>query len=267
VLKIGTATAAAGAARTTLSVVVCGTFVLMLAGGLAGLVLRLKPRALATFVHVTFRGNLAYIGLPVIYFAFSGTEYEAEAESVAALTLGIIVVLYNVVAVLIHLLSTHRVNMDALKRVFIKLLGNPLLLACVVGLVWNHWFNANGVAMPVLLHRTLSMLGQFALPMALLCVGGALATTPVREIASGALVSAGIKTMLGPAAGFVFARLLGAGPMETGVACLLLGAPTAVASFVLTEQLDGKPQLAAAAIVVSTLLSAATFAVTIAFIR
>jgi predicted permease len=266
-MKIGTATAAAGAARSTLAVVVCGTLFLMLVGWLTGLALRLEPRSLATFVHVSFRGNLAYIGLPVIYFAFAGSQFEDEAESVAALTLGIIVVLYNIVAVFIHLLSTHKVSWGALKRVFIKLLTNPLLIACFLGLSWNHWGNSNGVEFPVVVRRTLQMLGQFALPMALLCVGGALATTPVKAIASGALVSAVLKTVAGPLAGFGVARLLGAGVMETGIACLLLGAPTAVASFVLTEQLDGRPQLAAAAIVVSTMVSAATFAVTIAFIH
>jgi len=40
-----------------------------------------------------------------------------------------------------------------------------------------------------------------------------------------------------------------------------------VASYVLAEQLDGEPPLAAGAIVVSTLLSAVTLSVVIAWIR
>jgi len=266
-LKIGTATDSGGAAGTTIMIMLYGTFLLMAASALIGWRMKLNPRELATFVHVSFRGNLAYLGLPIIYFAFSGSEYADRAESVAAITLGILVVVYNVAAVLIHLLSTHRVTISAMKPVFIKLITNPLLLSCGAGLAWNHWAHLNGVEIPVVAFRTLSMLGQFALPMALLCVGSALVTTPVRDIAAGAIVSAVIKTGAGPLAAILFSRILGAGVMETGIACILLGAPTAIASYVLTEQLDGKPSLAAATIVMSTLICSVTFSIIIACIH
>jgi len=267
VLKIGTATNAGAGAKSTVPIVLGGTLFLMLVSWLSGILFKFEPRKLATFVHVSFRGNLAYIGLPVISFAFAGTAYSKNAESVAALTLGAIVVFYNIVAVMIHLLSVHRVTVSALKPVFVKLATNPLMLACFIGMGWNHFMHANGVEIPVMAFRTMTMLGQFALPMALICVGCALVTTPVHDIASGALLSAVLKTVAGPLAGLVIARMLGAGPMETGIACLLLGAPTAVASYVLTEQLDGKPSLAAAAIVTSTLVSAVTFSIIIAGIH
>jgi malate permease and related proteins len=266
-LKIGTATSVAGAATSTALVVLYATLILLAASLLVGRLLKLKPRALATFAHVGFRGNLAYIGLPVVYFAFSGTQYEGNAESVAAIVLGITVVIYNVVAVMLHLVSTHQVSVRALRHVLAKLATNPLLLACVAGLVWNHWAHAEGIMIPVIVSRTLALLGQFALPMALICVGCSLATAPIRNIAAGATFSAILKTVFGPLAAFGVARLVGVGAMETGIACILLGAPTAVASYVLTEQLDGDPPLAAGAIVTSTLLSAATLSVVIACIR
>jgi predicted permease len=267
VLKIGTASSAEHATAGTTWVLLGGTMVLVAVSLLVGWLLRLKPRALATFAHVGFRGNLAYVGLPVVCFAFAGTPYEGKADSVAAVALGVTIVLYNVVAVMLHLASTHRVSWHALKRVIIKLLTNPLLLACGIGLLWNHGPHSQGIVIPVVIGRTLLLLGQFALPMALLCVGFALATTPVRGIASSVLLSAALKTMLGPLAGFCIGRLLGVGALEMGVACILLGAPTAVASYVLTEQLDGEPSLAAGTIVFSTLISAVTLSVVIACIR
>jgi predicted permease len=265
-LKIGTATVVKGAATSTIVVVLGGTVVLALIAGVVGLLLRLKPRALATFIHVVFRGNLAYVGLPIVCFAFAGTAYEGRAESVAAITLGVAVAVYNVMAVMIHLMSTHRVSFMAVKQMTRKLLCNPLLLSCLVGLVWNRWAYAQGVPLPVFVERSLVLLGQFALPMALLCVGCALATTPVRGVALGALLSACLKTVAGPLVALGIARLAGVGVMETGVACILLGAPSAVASYVLTEQLDGEPSLAAGAIVMSTLLSAVTLSIIIACI-
>jgi predicted permease len=265
-LKIGTADAVGSSAGVTITIVICGTVVLMLAGGAAGLLLRLDARSLATFVHVTFRGNLAYIGLPVICFAFAGTEFADKAEPVAAITLGIMVIIYNVVAVIIHLLSTHAMTPAAIKKVMLKLFTNPLLISCAAGFIWNRFFHANNIAVPLVIERTMVLLGQFALPMALLCVGSALASTKIRASVSGAGFSAILKTVAGPAIAFGAARLLGADPMETGIAAILLGAPTAIASYVLTEQLDGNAPLAATAIVVSTLVSAATFSIVILLI-
>jgi predicted permease len=264
IMKIGTATAAENSAKSTLLIMLYGTFLLMAIAGVAGWIMKLKPKALATFIHVSFRGNLAYIGLPVISFAFAETEYADKAGSVAALTLGVIVVVYNIVAVFIHLISTHKVSRQAIERVLVKLATNPLLVACAIGLSWNHGAHANGIEIPVVISRTMTMLGQFALPMALICVGAALVTTPVRDIASGALVSALLKTVAGPLAALAFAHLMGAGAMETGIACLMLGMPTAVASYVLTEQLDGNPPLAAGTIVTSTLICAVTLSIIIA---
>lgn len=266
VMKLGTAEAVGDAARTTLTVTICGTVVLGLAAWLYGWWRGMEPRRLATFVHVVFRGNLAYIGLPVVCFAFSESEYAAKAAAVAAITLGTMVVIYNVAAVLIHLLATHAVNLRALERVLVKLLTNPLLVGCAVGFAWNFFFQARGIEMPIFLSRTLNMLGGFALPLALLCIGSALAVTPLRSVAGGSLPAALLKTGLGPLAAFGLARAFGADAMETGIAAVMLGAPTAVASYVLTEQLDGDPPLAAAAIVLSTVFSAVGFAVILSLI-
>ncbi len=68
VLKIGTAVAAAGAARSTTLVLLTGTAILLVLSLPVALVLRLKPKGIATFMHVVFRGNLAYLGLPVVCF-------------------------------------------------------------------------------------------------------------------------------------------------------------------------------------------------------
>ncbi len=266
VLKIGTASSAYGSAKSTLFVVLSTTAVLVLLSLLLGFALRMKPATLATFAHVAFRGNLAYVGLPVVVFAFAGTLYEGQAEAVAAIVLGVTVVIYNVLAVILHLVSTHSMNWQSLRRMGMKIVTNPLLIACVLGLVWNKYAHLEGIWMPVMVSRTLLLLGQFALPMALICVGAKLVTTPVRAMAGGAIASAVIKVGLGPAVGMVIAHFAGVGSMEAGLACILLGTPSAVASYVMTEQLDGDSALAAGSIVISTLISIVTLSTIISMI-
>ncbi len=266
VLKIGTAELAGGAARDTTVTVLLATLALMAVAGIVGWLIRLKPRSLATFVHVGFRGNQAYVGLPVVYYGFLGTVYEGEAEAVASIALAVVVVLYNIVAVVIHLLSTHRFGWRAVGRVFLKLATNPILLACVAGLAWLHWGHSQDIAIPLIINRTMTILAQFALPLALLSVGATLGATPLAGMPRSAPVAAVLKTMIGPLLALGVARLTGVGPMETGVACILLGTPSAVVAYVLTEQLDGDGPLAAATIVISVVLSAATLPAVLAWI-
>lgn len=266
ILKIGTAELAGGSARDTTITVLAATVALMAIAGIVGWLMRLKPRSLATFVHVGFRGNQAYVGLPVVYYGFLGTSYEGEAEAVASIALAVVVVLYNIVAVVIHLLSTHRFGWQAVGRVLLKLVTNPILLACVVGLAWLRWGHGQGIAIPLMINRTMTLLGQFALPMALLSVGATLGATSVTGMPRAAFVAALLKTVVGPLVAFGVARAMGVGAMETGVACILLGTPSAVVAYVLTEQLDGDGPLAAATIVASVVLCAATLSAVLAWV-
>ena len=253
-LKIGLEPAPEGASGRLVLALLGATALLLLAALATGLLLRQPPRTLATFMHVSFRGNLAYVGLPVVIYAFDGRPGGAEAGSMAAMGLGVCVVAYNIIAVILHLAAQHSLNAKALRHMLAKTATNPLLLACVAGFAWQH---AAGT-MPLAIARSLAVAGQFALPLALLCVGSALVTTPLRHVALPAALAASLKTLAGPLAGLVLARLLGLPPMETGVVCLLMATPTAIASYVLTGQLGGDDRLAAGTIVLSTLLSIAS---------
>jgi len=266
VLKIGTAELAGVSASDTTTAVLLSTLVLMAIAGLVGWLMRLAPRSLATFVHVSFRGNQAYVGLPVVYYGFLGTIYEGQAEAVASIALAVVVVLYNIVAVIIHLLSTHRFGWRAVGHVILKLATNPILLACVIGLTWLRWAHGNGIVFPTMVGRTMAMLAQFALPMALLSVGATLGTTSLRGMPRPSFVAAVLKTMVGPLIAFGVSRLMGFGVMETGVACILLGTPSAVVGYVLTEQLGGDSPLAAAAVAASVVLCAATLSAVMAWV-
>jgi malonate transporter len=147
-----------------------------------------------------------------------------------------------------------------------RLVSNPLVLSCVLGLVWNHIAVGTGAALPVALLRALKLLGSFALPVALLCVGCGLADTRnVRALAPSA-VAAAMKTGLSGLVAFYVARWMGAGPLETGVSLVLMATPTAIASYVLVEELEGDVDLASGTIVLSTLFSLISLSVVVGMI-
>jgi predicted permease len=257
-LKIGLAEADMGSALSTLTICAAVTLSLAVVGLVVALAIRLPPTRAVTMMHVTMRGNLAYVGLPIVIFAFSAHPQGQSAEAIAALVIGPLVILYNLIPSIAHVIAAHSGGKGLKRRLLLKLSTNPLILACLAGLVWNRLVAANGTELPLILLRTLELLGGPALPLALLCVGCGLADTRSLQAAIPSSIAACMKNLLSILLTILFARLLNAGPIETAVALILMAAPTAVASFILVEELNGDPNIAASTITLSTLLSLLT---------
>lgn len=216
---------------------------------------------MGTFVQATFRGNLAFVGLPVVFYAFSRPgESAVAAEATALLVFGPMVVLYNIGAVLILLLSRDRFNLQALGGMSKELMINPLLLACVAGVFYSllNW------PLPTLLARTLAAIGQMALPLALLCIGGSLVAVRIRGNFVWSAAAALVKVVLMPLLGYGLAGLLELGPQSTRIALILLACPTAAASYVLVRQIGGDETLASGAILFSTVFAVLVLALILA---
>ncbi len=257
-IKLATATEFSGAFRGAFVIVLGGTIASMVLAYVLGFAIKLKPGQIGTFVHGSFRGNLAFVGLAVVFLAFS-VDGDAEADravTTAILVMAPIVPLYNVVAVIVLLLSKHRISRQAITKVFTGILANPLIISCVLGgfVAWMGW------QLPRAIHNTLNILGQFALPLALICIGGVLATTTVRGNLLPSIIATIIKTAVAPLVGFALARSIGATPHQTAVALIMLATPTAIASYILTDQLDGDGPLAASIVLVSVIASIGSLA-------
>lgn len=246
-----------GPAADLLAVLTAGTCVSILMAFAVAWFLHLPARSRGAFVQGAYRGNLAYVGLPVVLFALGGSisgETAATAEAVAVLTIVPVVVLYNVIAVFV--LSVQVV--DENRSLFLRLLRlggmvlvNPLIVACLAGILWS----LSGWPLPTALIRGTGLLGQIALPGSLLAVGAALTAKTLHGNYQAALAAVILKLFLAPAAGYGFARLAGFEFTATRTALLLLACPTAVASFVMAEQMGSDGELAASIVVLSTVLS------------
>jgi hypothetical protein len=228
------------------------TLIGILAATIAARALAVPPAVTGTFVQGAFRGNLTFVGLPLVVYALSGDGMSsAGAEASALLMFGPMVVLYNVLAVVVLLFFGGNRPSGVIRSAAGGLATNPILIACVGGLL----VALSGASLPVLAVRTLSAIGQMALPLALLCIGGTLYTSRVRGSLRWALVGAGMKVSLVPAAGYALAIWVGLSAEHMRIALILLACPTASASYVLAGQLGGDLSLASSLIVISNLLA------------
>jgi len=260
--KTATASLNGEAVGRTLGAFLIATAACLVVGYLVAWAMRMPAASVGTFVQACFRGNLAFVGLPVIIYALAPypPEEAARLETLAILLLVPMVPAYNVAAVLVLLASRHRLGPGALRRMVVPIVTNPLVIACVAGgLVC-----AAGVSFPPAIDRALGAVSDMALPLALLGIGGSLASARLRGRWPHLVAAPLVKLAFAPAVGFLLAGWMGLGRGETGVLLVDLACPTAAVSFVLAQQLGGDEDLAASAVALSTVLAAVALSVAVA---
>jgi hypothetical protein len=166
-------------------------------------------------------------------------------------------VFYNTGGVVVLLLSQHPPHWRMILPFLKQLALTPPLLATLAGIL----FAVMGWTLPPALDKTFTALGEMALPLGLLAVGGSLMTVKLGANWRPPLAAALVKTVLSPVFGWIVGRWLGLGAVELKMILLLMATPTAVISYTVAMELKGDETLASGAIVVSVLTSVVTLAV------
>ena len=249
--RIGTTTPAFESVGGILAVLVGATAIVVVTTALLATLGGLRGRSRVTLAHAAYRGNLVFVGLPVVIYAFAGSQTSASVESAALVAFVPMVVVYNVTAVVLMQLPGGAHPLVAVKRVGRGLATNPILLASLGGIA----IALSGLEFPDFADRTLSAVGQMALPLALIGIGGGLHATRLRGQRRWAFTGAAMKTFMAPLAGLGLASWIGLGADETRLALIFLACPTAAASHVLVQQMDGDTALSAGTIMLSHFLA------------
>jgi len=230
-------------AVAVLACIVAAWLVTLLYARAAGL----APFVAGTFSQVSYRFN-TYIGMAVVLSAF-GEEGVSRFGIIISMAIPVINIL--AVSTLIWF-GQDRAALGARLVTLAKSLAlNPLILACVVGILWARL----GPPLPAFVTQSLALVSAITLPMALLSVGSSLAWDKLGGRLGPTLVACGIKLVFMPLAGLALLGLLGADQTSVAVAMVFFALPTATSSYILASQMNSDADLAGAAIVASTLLS------------
>jgi predicted permease len=244
-------------------VLLAGTAICIGIAYLAAGLLHLPRSAVGAFVQGSYRGNLAYVGLPAVLLALTapGTPPAPEIRALAVLALALLIPVINLVAVAV-LLASRPVGTESgprIRQMLKAMVTNPLVLSCAAGLcfVLFKW------QLPPMLRQICTSLGAMSTPLALISIGAALTPKALRDDLLRAGAASLIKVAVAPLAGYLIARGIGLSPVELRVAMIYLACPTATASYVMAQQLGSDDKLAGNIIVVSTLLSIPALAVSL----
>ena len=210
-----------------------------------------------SFCQTVFRSNNAYVGIPVIKMAADAHPAALDgAITVAALVLPVSLLLYNTAAVL--LLTRPDASAPPLRRAAKAALGvlrNPLVLGCLGGVAAFLLRTRAGLPPPPWLYNTLRMLGDMATAGALVALGASLTGDRFRASLRGAHAAALLKLGLCPLLGVAACALLGVGGAARFAVLVYLACPSAVASYVMAEAMDGDAELAGSAVAVTNVWS------------
>ena len=212
---------------------------------------RLPLRSAVAFIQSGYRGNVTFIGLPVVFWAFAGSSAASDIEAAALIAFAPLVIFYNILAVVILQLPNGLAVRSAVLNIFYGVVTNPILIGVVVGLLLAGF----SIPLPSFLQRTLTGLGQMALPLALLSIGGALFGTRLRGNLQWAATASLIKVGLAPLMGWGIGVWMGLDEDSLRLIAIFLAAPCAAAGYVLVKQMNGDSGLAASAIVLSHLFA------------
>jgi len=257
------ATIKGDSALRVFAVLLVGLLFCMALGYLVARVMRLPPSATGAFVQGAYRGNLAYVGLPVVLLALAAPNGQPapEINALAVLSIAFLVPIYNLTAVVVLLAGRggETGTGHTVRRMLGAMITNPLVLSCAAGL----FFVVFGWKLPPVVRQTCATLGQMSTPLALLGTGAALTFASLRHRIVPASASSLIKVAAGPLIGYLVARWMGLSPAELRVAMIYLACPTATASYVMAQQLSADDRLAGSIIVVSTLLAVPALAISL----
>lgn len=207
---------------------------------------REPPARRGVMVQASVRGNLAYVAFPLILAA--GGE---GALRLAAVTAAVLIPFQNLVAIA-ALAAGRSASAVGFLRVLVL---NPVVLGVAGGLLWS----LSGWDGWTWLNTFLDILGDLAMPGALLALGGQLRLERLRADLRATALPTALKLLLCPAVGLAALHWLGVDPVGVMVGTLLLAAPTAVASLAVAQGMDGDLDLAAAAVMATSLASFPAF--------
>ena len=161
--------------------------------------------------------------------------------------------------VVVLLLSQHPISWKMVRPFLKQLATTPPLLATIAGVT----FAVMGWKLPASVDKTFTSLGEMALPLGLLGVGGSIITSRLGGAWRRPLTSALVKTVVSPILGWGVGRWMGLGALELKMVMILMACPTAIVSYTMAIEMKGDEAIASGAIVLSVLTSVVTLATVI----
>ena len=237
---------------------------------------KIKAGTKSAIIVSSFRNNMAFIGMPILLYAF-GELASAKASIVIAMLLPLNIIftaiffqVFNLKAAGANINSQiapgekpatgDRFNVNTagkinLKRLAKEIFLDPVIIGVAAGLLVSY-FNFN---LPKPVTNIFSILSDIAVPLALLSIGASFKFAHIRNHIKYISIISGAKLVIFPAIAFVFGKyVFNLGSLDLVAICILFATPVAVATYIQAQKYDTDLDFISSVIIVSTIVSALT---------
>ena len=231
---------------------ISGTSFLLIGGGLALqflLLFLIVPRVekdrkkIGVMIQAMGRANYAFFGIPLVAMLFPGRD-----TSLAALLVTVTVPIYNVMSVIALCIWGEGEIKPG--KIVLNMIKNPLIISSLLGYcLWMLRFQP-----PEFLNHTMGDLSKIATPLALFTLGGAIQFASAKAHARQLLIVVPWKLILSPLIFLAAAVALGVREVALACAFIAFGAPTAVSSYPMAQQMGGDGELAAECVAITSVM-------------
>ena len=201
-------------------------------------------RDITVMVQGIYRSNFVLFGIPV-----TASIYGNDNLGLASIMAAFIVPLFNILAVV--LFESFRDGKVSIKKIIKEVFKNPLVIAGILGILILSF----GFKLPELITDTMWDIGNIAPPLSLIVLGGTFTFAGAKKYAKYLTISCLGRLIIVPAIALSIALLLGFRQMELVILMVIFGAPTAVGSFAMAQELGGNGELAGQIVVATSAAS------------
>lgn len=199
-----------------------------------------------------------YIGLTIIL-----QLYGSAGMLTAGVIMATLIPLVNVLSVYVLInYGRMRLSNSNSRPVIGNSARNPIVIACLVGIL----LNVSNTKPPDAITLFLEILGQAALPLGLLTVGGSLRFGAIKKTGQHIVGASLLKLVVMPVVMWFFCYLFKVPTSFTAIAMIFAALPGSALSFILSKQLGGDSRLMANITTVQTCLSIITLPILLSLI-
>lgn len=209
-----------------------------------GYLLNIRAAAFTSLYQGGIRFN-TYVGLAAVNGLWGDS-----GVAIAAVVVGIMIPVVNLLCISVFAYATESAekSMTAIGRTVVT---NPLILACVLGIIWNKL----GLVQSGLFGSVLDLLSAAALPLGLLAVGAGVHFGSIGSSIRPLIASSIIKLLVLPSLAYIFCLLAGIDASVTMIVVVIAGLPTASSAYILSRELGGDSKTMAAIITGQTFVA------------
>lgn len=222
------------------------------------IIYRNRKDLIGTLVQGAFRGNFLLLGIPLAVSVMGESAVPA-----AAMALVIAIPAYNGLSVVVLAARGTAGKKPTVSGVLRNIATNPL----IIGIVLAVPFMLTGLRLPSMLDTAVRYVGQAAVPLGLLSIGGLLNLADATARLRPAIYSSFIKNILLPACVMPAGILAGFRGEELMVLLVLTAAPVSISSYPMAAEMGGDGPLASNILILTTFVSGFVLAAGIYLLR